>query len=666
MVTAKSPLIIENIQPSIDGGKYPVKREVGDSLTVSATIFRDGHDIVNVVLKYKEKYGEDEWHETKMTLTNPGLDYWEGSFELKKNTTYIYTVEACTDIYQSWLADTTKKYNAGQDITSELMEGEVLFNDVIHIVSERSEKEYLKGLLMKIESTETQQNKLKMFSFNELLSIMKTSCKRHDTSSHEPFLEVVVDRVRARYAAWYEMFPRSQGREPGKSGTFEDCTNRLTEIKSMGFNVVYFPPIHPIGITKRKGPNNSLEAGPDDPGSPYAIGSKDGGHMAVDPGLGTIEDFEEFEKSCRAKGMEVALDFAINCSPDHPYVKEHPEWFFKRPDGTIKYAENPPKKYEDIYPLNFSASNPNYEGLCDEMKKVLLFWIDKGVRIFRVDNPHTKPVPFWEWLIAELRRDCPDVVFLAEAFTRPPMTKMLAKVGFTQSYTYFTWRNFKQELTDYFTELTQSNMKEYFRGNLFANTPDILPQILQEGGRPAFKIRFVLAATLSSVYGIYSGYELCENRAIQGKEEYLDSEKYEFKVWDWDRKGNIKDFITKVNKIRADNPALHLYKNLQFYKSDNDNILFYGKATEDKSNIILIVVNLDPFKEHKSNIYIPLRNYNISMDESYELHNLITGEKAFCKGEMTSVTLDPKVEPAHIYTIKKWSHKESDFDYFGM
>lgn len=664
MLTHKpSPFVIENIQPTVDGGKFPIKREVGDTLTVRATVYRDGHDVIIVLLKYREKYGQDDWHEVEMESLNPGLDLWQGGFVLEKNVRYLYTVEAYTDVYQSWLRDTAKKFEAGQDISSELLEG---LNLLLAASRRLKQPEILEYMLSSLNAAENPGEKMRIFSEGQLIRFMKHNSDRSDAGVYEPYLEVTVDRVRARYAAWYEMFARSQGTTPGQSATFADCKARLPEIKAMGFDVVYLPPIHPIGVTKRKGPNNSLTSGPGDPGSPYAIGSHEGGHMAIEPGLGTLDDFADFERACRAMGMEIALDFAINSSPDHPYVKEHPEWFFKRPDGTIKYAENPPKKYEDIYPLNFHAPDDHWKDLWEEMKTVLLFWIERGVRIFRVDNPHTKPVPFWEWVITELQQQYPDVIFLAEAFTRPPMMKMLAKIGYTQSYTYFTWRNFKQEIVDYFTELTQSDMKEYFRGNLFANTPDILPQILQEGGRPAFKMRFVLAATLSSVYGIYNGYELCENAAVPGKEEYLNSEKYEFKVWDWDRPGNIKYLITKVNQIRRDNPALHQYTNLRFYRADNDNILFYGKVTEDKQNIILVAVNLDPYSAHESALYIPIQEFGIGWEETYQLHNLITDERMLCKGDQVVIRLDPQVEPAYIFQLKRWLRREHDFDYFGM
>ncbi|HRY29863.1 MAG TPA: alpha-1,4-glucan--maltose-1-phosphate maltosyltransferase [Elusimicrobiota bacterium] len=658
-----SPFVIENVRPAVDGGRYPVKREAGETLAVTATVFKEGHDAVVVLLKYREKYGDKTWRETEMTCVNPGLDVWQGKFLLEKNTRYEYTVEAYTDFYRSWLKDTLKKFDAGQDVASELLEG----RHFLETEQKRLPKsDYLERVLAGLKSARNQGDQLKIFSEDRLLEFTKTCSERTDASVLEPPLEVIADRVQARFAAWYEMFPRSQGKTAGKSGTFKDAEARLKDIQAMGFDVLYLPPIHPIGVSHRKGPNNSLKAGPDDPGSPWAIGNAHGGHFAVEPGLGTLADFEKFEKACRAHGIEIALDFAINCSPDHPYVKEHEEWFFKRPDGSIKYAENPPKKYEDIYPLNFYAADGHWRPLWEEMKKILDFWIGKGVRIFRVDNPHTKPVFFWKWLIEDIQREHPDVLFLAEAFTRPPMMKMLAKAGFSQSYTYFTWRQFKQELTDYHTELTQSEMKDYFRGNLFANTPDILPLILQEGGRPAFKSRFVLAATLSSVYGIYSGFELCENKALPGKEEYADSEKYEFKARDWDKPGNIKDLIAKVNRIRRENPALQHYKNLRFYRTDNDNVLFYGKATDDKKNVVLVAVNLDPYRAQETTLHIPIAEFGIKPDETYQLQNLLAGDRLLCKGDKIIVRLDPKDEPAHIYQLNRWMKREQDFDYFGM
>ncbi|MDQ6624148.1 MAG: alpha-amylase family glycosyl hydrolase, partial [Verrucomicrobiota bacterium] len=455
----------------------------------------------------------------------------------------------------------------------------------------------------------------------------------------------------------YEFFPRSAEGRGDKGSTFRDCLPRVDDAKAMGFNVIYFPPIHPIGFANRKGRNNSVTSEPGEPGVPYAIGNRHiaapngGGHKDVEPSLGTLEDFDWLQREIRARGMEIALDFAINCSPDHPYVAEHPEWFYKRPDGTIKYAENPPKKYEDIYPLNFRCQN--WQELWDEMVSIILFWAQRGVRIFRVDNPHTKPVPFWEYLITRVREQFPDTIFLSEAFTKPKMMKALAKAGFSQSYTYFTWRGTKQEFIDYFTELTQTGMREYFRGNLWPNTPDILPFHLQEGGRPAFVVRAVLAATLSSAYGIYSGFELCENAALKGREEYLDSEKYQWKERDWNAPGNIKDWITRLNRIRRENRALQLYDNLRFYHADDDSILFYGKLTPARDDIILVVVNLDPFFTHHSYVHVPLAEFGMSEAEPYQVHDLLTDERYTWFGSRNYVELNPETRPAHIFRVRR-------------
>jgi starch synthase (maltosyl-transferring) len=457
--------------------------------------------------------------------------------------------------------------------------------------------------------------------------------------------------VAARTAAWYEFFPRSAAGRGNRGSTFRECLPRIDDARAMGFDVIYFPPIHPIGHTNRKGRNNSLTIKKGEPGVPYAIGSEAGGHKAVEPSLGTLEDFAWLEGEVRQRGMEIALDFAINCSPDHPYVREHPDWFYKRPDGTIKFAENPPKKYEDIYPLNFRCED--WRALWEEMKSIILFWASHGVRIFRVDNPHTKPLPFWEFLISGVRAQFPDVLFLSEAFTKPKMMKALAKAGFTQSYTYFTWRNSKAELTEYFTELTQTEMREYYRGNLWPNTPDILPVGLQDGGRPAFLIRSVLAATLSSVYGIYSGFELCENAALPGREEYLDSEKYQFKKRDWDAPGNIKEWITRLNRIRKENRALQLYDNLRFFPADNEAILFYGKMTAAREDIILIVVNLDPYRKQHSYIHVPMELMGLVEGEAYQVHDLLSDSRYTWYGPRNYVELDPEVQPAHIFRVRR-------------
>jgi starch synthase (maltosyl-transferring) len=436
----------------------------------------------------------------------------------------------------------------------------------------------------------------------------------------------------------------------------------------MGFDVIYFPPIHPVGVTARKGRNNAVTCEPGEPGVPYAIGNRlqncpnGGGHKDVAPELGTLEDFDWLICEMKMRGMEVALDFALNCSPDHPYVHDHPEWFYKRPDGTIKYAENPPKKYQDVYPLNFH--NANWRALWDELVTIIEFWCERNVRIFRVDNPHTKPVAFWEYLIARVQARFPDTIFLSEAFTRPKMMKALAKAGFTHSYTYFTWRNTKQELTEYFTELTQTEMKDYFRANLWPNTPDILPFFLQHGGRPAFMIRGALAATLSPVYGIYSGFELCENAALPNREEYLDSEKYQWKERDWNAPGNIKKFITRLNRIRRENRALQQYDNLRFHPAENDDVLFYAKMTEARDNIILVVVNLDPWQSHDAFIEVPVEEFGWLPSESYQVHDLLWDERYLWHGRRNFVRLDPQTKPVHIFRVRRWMSREQDFDYF--
>jgi starch synthase (maltosyl-transferring) len=487
----------------------------------------------------------------------------------------------------------------------------------------------------------------------ELGDIMDRWPDRSDATRYRHELRLIVDRPAARFAAWYEIFPRSQGTDPTRSATFREAEARLPAIAAMGFDTLYMTPIHPIGSTNRKGPNNTLVAGPGDPGSPYAIGSADGGHEAVAPELGTLDDFLHFERTAREHGLELAMDFAIQVSPDHPWVKEHPEWFYHRPDGTIKYAENPPKKYEDIYPLNFRS--PDWKNLWAAWRDIVLLWAERGVRVFRVDNPHTKPLAFWEWLIHQVQNVYPDAIFLAEAFTRPKMMRELAKVGFTQSYTYFTWRNTRWELQEYLTELTQTTMKEYYRANFFANTPDILPHILQFGGRPAFRMRLVLAATLSSLYGIYSGFELVENtpRGAPGTTEYYqDSEMYQHKFWDWNRPGNIIEDVTRINRIRRQNPALHLYDNLRFHSSDNDQLLVYSKATPDRTNIVVCVVNLDPYWTESGWLEIPVHEWGIAADQPYVVHDLLDDERYAWRGNWNWVRLDPNVRPAHVMRVE--------------
>jgi starch synthase (maltosyl-transferring) len=644
--------VIEHLEPLIDGGRYPIKRVIGEDVVVEADIFRDGHDIVAAALKWRV-LGERSWHQTAMKYLEN--DRWQGVFSVYRNATYEYTVEAWTDVFGGWQHEFAAKFEAGlTSLTTEKLEGMAL----LIAAAKRARGVDAKRLRELAEemrgSDDARVNRIA--HSGELEVLMATYAAHDGATRYLPPPRVTVDRVAARTAAWYEFFPRSAEGRADRGSTFRDCLGRVDDAKAMGFDVIYFPPIHPIGLTNRKGRNNSIVSRPDEPGVPYAIGNRKlncpngGGHKDVEPSLGTLEDFVWLEQEVRKRGMEIALDFAINCSPDHPYVAEHPEWFYKRPDGTIKYAENPPKKYEDIYPLNFRCSN--WQELWDEMTSIILFWAERGVRIFRVDNPHTKPVAFWEFLIAKVHEKFPDTIFLSEAFTRPKMMKALAKAGFTQSYTYFTWRTAKQELTEYFTELTQTEMREYFRGNLFTNTPDILPLHLQTGGRPMFQIRAVLAATLSSVYGIYSGFELCENAALAGREEYFESEKYQFKERDWDAPGNIKELITKLNRIRRENRALHFYANLRFHPVDNEALLFYSKMTAARDSIILVVVNLDPIYTQSGFVEAPIEGFG-EIGESYEVHDLLLDRRYIWQEKRNYVALHPAVQPAHIFRVRR-------------
>ena len=653
-----SSIVIEKVEPEIDSGRWPIKREVGDRLEVSADIFKEGHDVLACLLRYRLAK-EDGWREVPMEFVDN--DRWSGHFDLTHNTRYRYSIGAYVNLFESWRIEVTKKHEAGERIESELLEGRTLVGATAKRAT-GEDRTKLTEWLGRWRAGDSIATQLEAALHADLKVLVERHQERRAWTVYDRELEVVVDRGLARYGAWYEFFPRSQGKTTERSATFRECEARLPAIKAMGFDVVYITPIHPIGRTNRKGKNNSLTPLPTDPGSPYAIGNELGGHDAIEPSLGTIKDFDHFQEAVRAQGMEIAMDFAINCSPDHPYVKSHPEWFAHRPDGTIKYAENPPKKYQDIYNVDFYCED--WRGLWNEMKRVILYWAGHGVRIFRVDNPHTKPVAFWAWLIGEVQEQYPDAIFLSEAFTKPKMMKVLAKAGFTQSYTYFTWRNFKQELTEYLVELSRSEMKEYFRPNFFTNTPDILPEILQQGGRPAFKFRLVLAATLSPSYGIYSGYELCENQFLPGKEEYLDSEKYEVKVWDWDRPGNLVEYVTTINRIRRENPALHELENLEFYEADNEQVLFYGKSTFDKRNSVLVAVNLSPFQVQEAHLRIPIAALGINPEDTYQLHNLITDRRDLMIGDSYIVRLDPQVEPAAIFAVRRWTHREQEFDYF--
>jgi starch synthase (maltosyl-transferring) len=640
--------VIENLQPLIDGGRYPVKRIVSEDLVVEADIFKDGHDVVAAVLKWRV-LGKRTWRETPMVFVDN--DQWRGVCALYDQAIHEYTIEAWTDTFRSWQREFTAKFEGAiTSLRSEALEGAALVKAAAERARDRSDVARLLEFSEQI-ATGANSEINTIAQSGELEVLMATYPDRSNATEFTPAPRVVVDRPAALFGAWYEFFPRSAEGRDDRGSTFRDCLPRVDDAKAMGFDVIYFPPIQPIGHTNRKGRNNSIVCEPGDPGVPWAIGSEAGGHKAVEPSLGTLADFDWLQKQMRKRGMEIALDFALNCSPDHPYVKEHPEWFYKRPDGTIKYAENPPKKYEDIYPLNFRCQN--WRELWAETKSIVLFWAKRGVRIFRVDNPHTKPVAFWEYLIKGVRDKYPNVIFLSEAFTRPKMMKALAKAGFNQSYTYFTWRNSKRELIEYFTELTQTEMSEYFRPNLWPNTPDILPFFLQQGGRPAFMIRVLLAATLSTLYGIYSGYELCESEALPSREEYLDSEKYQFKERDWSAPGNIKDWIARLNKIRRENRALQSYTNLRFYPAENEAILFYGKMTLARDNIILVVVNLDPHRKQHSYVDVPVEQFGQMESDVYQVQDLLNGAIYSWRGRRNYIELDPKIQPAHIFRVRR-------------
>jgi starch synthase (maltosyl-transferring) len=736
-------VVIENVHPLVDGGRYPVKRAVGEDLTVEADIFKEGHDVVSAVLKWRSA-GAGKWHETPMACIDPFTkDRWRGTCSFFEMGAHDVTIEAWGDTFRSWQHEFATKFAAHEpNLNSERLEGAgfierageralalrqkrdaARLHEFAKCIRESSPEEVnslahdseLEALMAsyadRSESSEF------VFGVPDLSSLVgpsslkpakkaKGKAKRKNGAAEEPhatpietiapptprYPGVWVDRERAQFASWYEFFPRSAEGRGDRGSTFRDCIPRIDDVKAMGFDVIYFPPVHPIGVTARKGKNNSVTCQIGEPGVPYAIGNRHqgcpngGGHRDVAPELGTLDDFDWLVAQIHERGMEVALDFALNCSPDHPYVTEHPEWFYQRPDGTIKYAENPPKKYQDVYPLNFH--NPNWQTLWDELTGVVEFWCEHGVRIFRVDNPHTKPVALWEYMISRVQQRFPDAVFLSEAFTRPRMMRALAKAGFTQSYTYFTWRNTKQGLTEYFTELTQTDSAEVMRPNLFANTPDILPSYLQFGGRAAFQVRAVLAATLAPTYGIYSGFELCENAGMWradwnpasdvrrflnlcdwdykqlAKEEYWESEKYQWKARDWEAPGNIKPLVSTLNRVRRENRALQQLRNLRFIQCDNDLVIAYAKSTVARDNNLIIVVNLDAWHAQDAFVTVPLEDFGLSEGELYQVHDLLTGERFHWQGRKNFVRLNPSERVAHIFRVRRKLGSERDFDYF--
>ena len=654
-----SRVIVEGVEPEIDGGRFPAKRSVGEELAVEADVFTDGHEVLAAVLRFRPAAAA-HWSEVTMTpLVN---DRWAGSFAVTQPGWYEYTVQAWIDRFATWRRDLGKRVDAGQDVASELLEGADLVRQAAGRVG-TAEGDWLRGQADRFAHGPVAA-RVAAATDDALGVMMARHADRSYGHNHERVLRLWVDRERARFGAWYEFFPRSCAAEPGRHGTFRDVEKRLAYVAEMGFDVLYLPPIHPIGKAFRKGPNNTLTPGPTDPGSPWAIGGEAGGHKAVHPDLGTLGDFDHLVGAARDRGIELALDIAFQCSPDHPYVKDHPQWFRHRPDGTIKYAENPPKKYQDIYPIDFECDD--WQALWNELLSVVMFWADRGVMVFRVDNPHTKPFRFWEWLIAGIQAKHPGAIFLSEAFTRPKVMKYLAKSGFTQSYSYFTWRNTAYEITTYFTELTQSACKEYMRPNLFANTPDILPDYLQHGGPAAFRIRLVLAATLGATYGIYGpGYENFDGTAVKpGSEEYLDSEKYQVRTWDWDAPNVFREFIGLVNRVRRESLALQSDHRLRFHSTSNDRILCYSKSTADGSNVILVVVNLDPHYTQSGHVRVPLEEYGLTSAEPYQMHDLLTGAYYTWQGDSNFVLLDPRGASAHVFQVRRKSRTERDFDYF--
>ncbi|OFW13256.1 MAG: hypothetical protein A3F70_10290 [Acidobacteria bacterium RIFCSPLOWO2_12_FULL_67_14] len=712
-------VVIERIQPQIDGGRFPIKRTPGEAVFVTADVLADGHDQLAGVVKYRhvrragaaehqrmDAQADPPW--TEVPLAPLGNDSWGASFIVAAPGEYEYVVEAWVDRFESWRATLVKKTEAGQDVETELAEGAGIIQRAVtaglkpgatsgsYVVPGFSRAGEMSGFsrtgevpgfsraderagrsdedlrLLEIadalRGTRSQASRVMAARDPGLRQLMAARPDRTASTSSAPALRVLVDRERARFGAWYEMFPRSCTDDPARSGTLRDAEARLPALADLGFDIVYLPPVHPIGRTHRKGRNNTLAEGPGDPGSPWAIGAEAGGHTAVDPGLGTLDDFDRFVAAADRLGLEVALDIAFQTSPDHPWVREHPQWFRHRPDGSIRHAENPPKQYQDIYPFDFDTAD--WRALWDALRDVFLFWVSHGVRIFRVDNPHTKSFAFWEWVIRDVRRRHAEVIFLAEAFTRPKVMRYLAKAGFNQSYTYFTWRNSAHELREYLTELTRTELQEYMRPNFFANTPDILHEYLQTGGRPAFEVRLILAATLSASYGIYSGFELCENVPLgPGSEEYLHSEKYEVRPRDWQQPGNLNELIARVNEIRRQHRALQFNGTLAFHATDNPAFLWFSKsaplsprllapsppgplAASPPSPRVFVVANTDPHHRQHGFVQVPIGELGLPAGEPYTVEDLLDGARYEWRGEWNYVKLDPSERMAHILVVR--------------
>jgi len=651
--------IIESVMPSVDGGRFPIKRVVGDEVVVEADCFTDGHDQLTCLTLYRAG-NEKTWHSVEMKPL--GNDRWRASFAVTSLGTYRYSVIAWVDALRSWRHDFARRVDPADLLLAARVGAELIEETAARASGDDAAA--LRDWARRLRD-ERDIAALQAIALDKALhATADRHADRRFAATSPVEYPVTVDRERARFSAWYELFPRSTSATPGAHGTLRDCEARLPYIAGMGFNVVYLPPIHPIGRARRKGPNNALDAGEDDVGSPWAIGAAEGGHTSIHPQLGTIEDFRSLVARAKEHGLEVALDIALQCAPDHPWVKEHPEWFRWRPDGTVQYAENPPKKYQDIYGFNFQSED--WENLWRALADIFVYWAREGVRVFRVDNPHTKPFPFCEWAIAAVKRDYPDAIFLAEAFTRPRIMHRLAKLGFTQSYTYFTWRTTKDELTEYFTELAQSRSREYFRPNCWPNTPDILHEYLQSGRRGSFMARLVLASTLAANYGIYGpAYELMEHVPREpGSEEYLHSEKYQIRTWDLDRGDSLAPFIARVNTARRDNPALQQDWTLRFFNVDNPQLICYAKTTPDGGNAVVMVVNLDPDNTQSGWVALDLNALGLDDHQPYQMHDLLTDAYYVWHGSHNFVQLDPNRSPAHILRLRKHVRSEHSFDYF--
>ena len=648
-VHALRRVVIERVEPEVDGGRFPIKRTVGEEVQVRADIYADGHDLLGAMLLYRTA-GESAWAEVPMRMVNN--DRWGARFRVKTLGRYVYTIVAWVDAFRTWSADLQKRAAAGQDIAVDVLIGA----EIVRAAAGRARGSDAKKLAevaakLKESAKENRETAMRFALDAELTSLVNASRDRTADARYEKELAVVVDPEKARFSAWYEMFPRSCTTDPKRHGTFRDCIDRLPYIAGMGFDILYLPPIHPIGRAERKGKNNSTTPLPGEPGSPWAIGATEGGHEAIHPQLGSLEDLKDLVRKAKELGIDVALDIAYQCSPDHPYVKEHREWFRERPDGTVQYAENPPKKYQDIYPFNFDTGHARE--LWEELKSIVVYWIEQGIHVFRVDNPHTKPFAFWEWMIGEVKRDHPETIFLSEAFTRPKVMYQLAKLGFTQSYTYFAWKNTSWEIAEYFTELEEGGILEYFRPNLWPNTPDILNEYLQKSGRPGFMARLILATTLGASYGIYGpAFELCESRAVRdGSEEYLDSEKYQIRVWDINNPNSLRDLITHMNRIRRGSPALHQNTGLKFHPVDNTQMIAYSKVCDDPADMIFVVVNLDPHSRQAGWVNVDVDALHLGSEESYQVHDLLTDARYVWHGSRNFVDLNPSIVPAHIFRV---------------